>query len=96
MELPADPRKVCFNPHNYYSRTMMIYDSGSTLSQVQACTHEKLYIFFSRTITVKAQVVFLVFCSLYRSKNINAFHTRITYKILYHNIIEMQRNISRP
>lgn len=38
-------RKVCFNPHNYYSRAMVIYDRG-TLSQVQAYTHEKLCTLF--------------------------------------------------
>lgn len=55
MELPG-PRKVCFNPHNYYSRAMVIYDRG-TLSQVQAYTREKLYTFFFFAPATQIQVV---------------------------------------
>lgn len=67
MELPG-PQKVCFNPHNYYSRAMVIYDRG-TLSQVQAYTHEKLHIiFFAPAVKIQVVFVFGVLFIVYRDK----------------------------
>lgn len=64
------PKSICFNPHNYYSRAMMIYGRG-TLSRVQAYTREKLYVFFffffvlplPRPLSTVQTVCRVVFCT---------------------------------